>query len=316
MEKRKTDLDLLYLIKSNFKIFVIIGVISIVFSTVFSLPYFIPPQYESEAVLYPSNLNHYSQESATEQMLQLFEGNDLRDSVITKFNLLVHYKIDSTSKDYLYYLHKEYGKNISINKNNFEAVVVKVMDTNPAIARDIVVELIDQLNIKVRRLHREKYEEIVIILKSQLENKVALIDTLETQIRGYGSKYNLLDYVQQSREVTAGYINMLLENKKGESLQKVERLYDNIKTEGRHFQDLQHQLSLAREEYSNLLKDYDNAVKDANKKLTYTNVVVYPEIANKKSYPIRWLIVVSSLLVSFVFTLVVILFINRIKVIH
>lgn len=33
---------------------------------------------------------------------------------------------------------------------------------------------------------------------------------------------------------------------------------------------------------------------DVSKELTYTNVVVHPEVSDKKVYPIRWLIVLVS----------------------
>ena len=115
------------------------------------------------------------------------------------------------------------------------------------------------------------------------------------------------------QKVTAGYMNMLLENKKGESMQKAEKLFENLKEEGRYFQDLHHQLNLAREEYSKILISYDAAVRDENKKLTYTNTIVFPEVADKKSYPIRWLIVVLSVFATLLFTYVILLFNNHLK---
>jgi len=314
MEIDKPYINLLTFLKQNLKTLLIVGVIAIVCGIVFSSSYFISPKFESEAALYPSNLIHYSEESSTEQMLQLFEGNDIRDSVIKKFDLANHYKIDADSKNYLYKLHKEYTSNVKVNKNNFESVVIKVEDTDPIIAKNIADELIHQLNLKIRKLHRQKTEEVVVVWKSQLDNKEILIDTLEAQIKRYSVKYGLLDYVQQSREVTAGYMAMLLENKKGEPMQKAERLYKNIENEGRYFHDLHHQLNLAREEYNKLLINYDNAVKDVSKKLTYTNVVVYPEVADKKSYPIRWIIVVLSLFASLFFTFIILLFRDSLKV--
>jgi len=298
---------------SKYKVFTVVGLLAIVFSILFSSSYFIPPQYKAEAVLYPSNLGQYSTESSTEQLLQFFYGNDIRDSIVAKFDLINHYKIDTTSNGYYYRLNKEYDENVSINKTNFESVQIEVMDIYPVIARDIVLELIHQVNNKIRTLHQIKAKEVVVITNNQLDNKKVLIDTLEAQIRRYSIKYGLLDYTQQSREVTAGYMNMLLENKKGESMQKAEKLFENLKEEGRYFQDLHHQLNLAREEYSKILISYDAAVRDENKKLTYTNTIVFPEVADKKSYPIRWLIVVLSVFATLLFTYVILLFNNHLK---
>ena len=82
---------------SKYKVFTVVGLLAIVFSILFSSSYFIPPQYKAEAVLYPSNLGQYSTESSTEQLLQFFYGNDIRDSIVAKFDLINHYKIDTTS---------------------------------------------------------------------------------------------------------------------------------------------------------------------------------------------------------------------------
>ena len=313
MNLDNTYANLFILLIRKLKILAIVGVVAIVFSVVFSSSYFISPKFEAEAVLYPSNLIKYSDESPSEQMLQMFQGNDVRDNIIEKFNLSSHYKLDKSANNYLYSIHKEYRGNITVKKTSFESVVIKVLDTDPKMARDITLELINQLNIKIKKLHKQKSEEILVIRKSQIDNKKQLIGVLENQIKHYSLKYGLLDYVQQSREVTAGYMNMLLENKKGESMQKVENLYNNIKTEGRHFHDLHHQFNLAREEYGSLLIRYDEAIINVNKNLTYTNVIVEPEIADKKSYPIRWLIVVLSFFTSIFFTIVILLFTDRLK---
>ena len=50
---------------------------------------------------------------------------------------------------------------------------------------------------------------------------------------------------------------------------------------------------------------------DLNKELTYSNVVSQPVPANKKSYPVRWLIVLIATVSSLFFALVVIGYIDR-----
>ena len=313
METEKTYVNLLKVIVKKIKLFIIVGFVSIIASAVFSSPFFITPKFKTEAAVYPSNLMQYSDETATEQLLQLFYGNDIRDSIIIKFDLINHYGIDTSSAAYLFNLHKEYNSNISVNKTKFESVNIDVLDTDPVIAKSIADELIIQVNNKIKRLHQIKANELVVIRKGEVDNKKMLIDTLEAQIRRYSVKYGLLDYIEQSREVTAGYMKMLLASKKGQSMQKVEELYENLKKEGRHFQDLHHQLNLAREEYNKKLIFYDEALRDVSKKLTYTNTVVFPEAADKKAYPVRWLIVVLSFLGSIFFTFILLLFNNRLK---
>jgi capsule polysaccharide export protein KpsE/RkpR len=48
------------------------------------------------------------------------------------------------------------------------------------------------------------------------------------------------------------------------------------------------------------------AQQDVEKQLTYCNIITHPEIADKKAYPIRWLIVLGSILGTLLTALVVI----------
>lgn len=310
MSLNDTNTGMLVIVKRHIKLFIIITLVAAVSSIVFSSSLFITPKYKSKASLYPSNLITYSSESPTEQLLQMLEGNDIRDSVVVKFNLANHYKIDTLDDAYLYQLNKEYNDNILIGKTNYESVNIEVLDTEPVMAKKIVEEIINQLNLKIRYLHRIKTKEVYKIRKDELEVKQALIDSLEVEIKNVSEQYDLLDYNQQSREVTAGYVEMLLRGKKNEKLQK---LFDNLTHKGSYFNDLLNRLNLARNDHNTTLILFNQAAEDLKKELTYTNTIVFPEVADKKSYPIRWLIVVLSVLGSFLFTLIILLINTRIK---
>jgi len=65
-------------------------------------------------------------------------------------------------------------------------------------------------------------------------------------------------------------------------------------------------------DYSTLKLDFDRAVLDANRNYTYVNLLSKPYPADKKAYPIRWLIVViSSLAVLFLAVLIIGIIENR-----
>ena len=307
------NIDMLSLIKRKFKLFLIVAVVALISSVVFSSSFFITPKYKSDAALYASNIDSYSNESSTEQLLQFLEGNDIRDSIIKKFNLASHYEIDSASEGYFHKLNNEFIGNISIGKTSYESVNIEVFDKDPLMAKNIVDEFIYQVNIKIRKLHQSKAQEVVLIRKNQLAEKQMLLDTLEAQIKRHATKYGLLDYTEQSREVTAAYMEILAKGSNNSGSKKAQELFENMTKEGRHFHDLHQQLSLARDDYNKILIDYELALNDTKKKLTYTNTIVYPEVADKKSYPIRWIIVVMSLLASLLFTLIILLIKQRLN---
>ncbi|MDC1452319.1 hypothetical protein N8371_07940, partial [Vicingaceae bacterium] len=81
----------------------------------------------------------------------------------------------------------------------------------------------------------------------------------------------------------------------------------NLQKHGRKFHDLHAQLNVINDEYMTRRGGLEHALKDLNKVQTYSNVVVKPEVSDKKSYPIRWLILVTAVFASMGFTFVMLL---------
>jgi hypothetical protein len=65
--------------------------------------------------------------------------------------------------------------------------------------------------------------------------------------------------------------------------------------------------------YAKLQFEYENALKDVSKILTYSNMVTRPIPADKKSTPIRWLIVLVSVVSSLFVAFLVLLFMDSAK---
>ncbi len=101
----------------------IVQVLAITASIIFSAPKFIRPEYKSCAVLYPYNLTASSRESSTEQMLQFLNSTDIKHEVIREFGLIKYYKIDTIKKSWYSRLLDVYDRNISISSTEFEALV-------------------------------------------------------------------------------------------------------------------------------------------------------------------------------------------------
>ena len=68
--------------------------------------------------------------------------------------------------------------------------------------------------------------------------------------------------------------------------------------------------NLARE-YSELMVAYDRAFLDVEKVITFVNVVTKPQVADKKSYPNRMLIMLYIVAAALIFSLVVISIIDN-----
>src|SRR3954468_8271203 len=143
------------------KQFIIVTIATTLISALFSSKWFIKPKYKSFAIVYPANLNPYSSESKSEQMMQLFESADIQNSVIKKFDLAKHYDIDTTKAAGMSQLMNEYESNISVSRTDYESILIKVLDTDPKIACDMVKEIINSFNEKAKTLQREQSKELL-----------------------------------------------------------------------------------------------------------------------------------------------------------
>ena len=300
--------DLLQLILRWKKHLIIVGLISLVGSILFSSPIFIKPKFKSFALIYPSNLIAYSTESATEQMLQLTQSYDIRDKIINTFYLFEHYDIDTLkNKTFKSEVYKKYDENIIIKKTEYESMEITVYDTDPLIASQIADSIVHYFDLKARSLQIEKSHEVMVIALDQLKNKKNQLDSMENLLHDYSTKYGLLDYKSQSKEVTRAYMRGLTSND-SKVIKESNRIMQGLMDKGTEFNSINEHLWRLRGTYNDLKLIYENAYRDVYKELTYANVVTRPFPSDRKAYPVRWLIVLisvgSSLLLAFMILLI------------
>ncbi len=269
-------------------------VASALMAGVLSGPKFITPKYESKAIIYPANLGEYSDETRIEQMQQYLESNELRNYIISKFNLYKEYEIDSSYMHAKSLMVNEYRNHITFEETRYESIEITAQSTDPEKAKKIADEIILKLDEIIRKTERKKYYEHVIINKKLVDEKKQQIDSLQAIITEYSTKYGILDYLVQAEMVTEGYLEFLLEGKKGKDYEEVKELYDNLKKYGRHYHNMNGQLNAALDEYDRRLIEYEVAYKSYTMVLSHSYVLVSPEVPDEKVYPIRWLIVLTA----------------------
>jgi capsule polysaccharide export protein KpsE/RkpR len=285
--------------------FIIVGVVAVVLSSIFSAPFFITPKYLSSATVYPVNLNPYSTETRTDQLLQLLESNSIRDSLIKQFDLARVYEIDTTQNGAYFFLYNEFMDRVAISKTRYESVMIEILDEDPVRARDMVVAMLDQTNLLARRLQREKSREQLRIAEGLLANEQRKVDSVENRVVELRKKAGVLVYESQSAELTRGYVRMLSTPGISQArLDEVRGMFRNLEDYGGEVRALMDMGNKFRNNHDRLLGEFERLQNDVTKELTYTNVILYPEVSDKKAWPIRWLIVLvataSALFLCFV----------------
>jgi hypothetical protein len=271
----------------------IVTVAAVALSIFFSCPLFIKEKYTSFAVVYPSNLIPYSSETPTEQMLQLLKSDDINQAIIKKFNLAKHYGIDTSSSRYHTRLMNEFSDNVTIRRTEYESIIIEVMDNDPQTACDMVKAIIDMLNQKARDLQRDKTSEVVKIYQLQLDSKQKQIDSVQNCLLTLRKEYNIYDFNIQLKEYTRGYLNSVNAGR-GANQPVYSEMFSNLNDHGGEYLFLGGYLASLATSYNEIKVEYDKAVSDLTKELTYTNIVTSPYKSDTKSYPVRWLIVLVS----------------------
>jgi len=304
MESKNFDFtSIIKIVRENFKIFVVVAIAAIVLSAVFSGPQFIKPRYKSVAVIYPVNVNTYSDESETEQMLQMFESSRVRDSIVKKFNLYQRYGIEPGQPSSRHYLHLEYNDRFVSSKTKYESILLEVLDEDPEVAKRMADEVLKQVNNTVQNFRNRRGNDRASSFKDQMNYQMEMIDSLEQRIKALSTGKRLLNYEAQTRELVRGYLEELGRNKNSEAAAEIENWLEDMQESGSLIQTLQRINEYSAEQYSSIADKYFDWRAMGSEHMNYLDVVVKPEVSDKKSWPVRWIIVLTALIGALLLTL-------------
>jgi len=275
--------------------FVIVGIIAVVLSAIFSGSTFITPKFKSTARIYPINLAELSEESETEQMLEIVNSNDIKFKMFDAFALDEVYRVRKEDPFYQTYMLAIYNDNVSASKTEYETVEIKVTDHLPERASDMCDSIIHFYNKKVGEMHRAKNWEMVGIAQRELEKKYVEVDTLKNQLIKIRKEYGVIDFDNQIPEVTRGYMSALASGRGSTADgKKIKELYDNFSEQGVEAQLLQSRFAYVNGAIDSLTNLYEVYLSEYEKDITFSHVVERSFPADKKSHPVRWLIVAFS----------------------
>ena len=295
------------------KHFIVVGILAFVLSAFFSSSIFIKPKYKSTARIYPSiNIYVFSEESQSEQLLEFITSPDIKLQTIEAFNLDQVYRIKKDESQYLTRMMNEFNDNVKFKKTEFETIEIQVMDTDPVRASNMCDSIVSFLNEKVRLIHKIKHDEVAGIAKRDYAYISHKVDSLEEKLNFLRTNYQILDYRLQTEEITKGMVRVLAQQGKNSPAGKELTLWlKNLSEKGGEFEILDKQQRKMISQKDSIMKVYDQSISSANKKISYGQLVERPMPADKKSYPVRSVIVLLSTLSALFVALLAILLIEN-----
>lgn len=309
-------------------ILTIVFVFSALAGIIFSSSYFISPLFKSEVIMYPSTSNsisrtllsensanndllQFGEEAQTEQMLQLLHSTIIKNKIIAKYNLLNHYGIKPDSRYYITRLNKEYESNFKFSRTEYMAVQITVWDEDPQMAADMandIADLLDSTKNFIQKDRAIKGFEIVEREFNYLQTEIRVKEDSLTQLR----KLGIHDYETQSEMLNRQLAIELAAGNKS-AIQRLEDRLGVLAEYGSTYVTLRDALEFDVKQLSNLKSKLNEAKIDAKEFLPQKFVVNKAFKAEKKSYPVRWLIVVLSCISATLLCFILLLFIEQLS---
>lgn len=288
--------------------FIVVGVIAVILSAIFSGSAFITPMFKSTARVYPtSNVAEFSEESRTEQMLEIINSRDIKLKMFDAFNLSSVYKINKEDPLHLTYMFDTYGTNVNASKTEFETVEIKVLDEDPLRASSMCDSIIHFYNKKVSELHSLKHYEVIGLNEQYLQTKEEQLDSIQQLYHQIRKETGIISY-DQLPYITEGQMLSLSENR-GNTIdgKKISAQLEQFKERGLDAYRLEKKFYRLNNTVDSLKVVIEVELLEATKNITFSHIVESPIAADKKSYPVRWLIVAFSTLSAIFFSLLVFL---------
>ncbi len=290
------------LIKWKYHLAVLIAMAAVL-SIVLSSPVFIEPKFESSAIIYPASHVTFSDESETEQMIEILASTDIMFKIIDAFDLIEHYGYDKNERHLIHKITRDFKKNVRFNKTSYEAIEIVVRDKDPFIAAAIADSIISFYNQKVLDLNKEKSKELVVIYRHEMKKKEKEVDSLAKEITKIRENYGILHLSSQVERLTEAIYQ-------GRAIAGAHKVLEGWKKAGADYHRLDSLFSFALYDYNKLKSHYEAAVRDTIKIQTYSHVISKPFPTDKKSYPVRWVIVMFSVFGVFLISIIIIAIID------
>ena len=313
MDKNKHVFDsssLLFFALRWWKHLLIIGLVAAIASAIFSGPRFITPKFQSTVTMFPtaaSSLSRtvlardnvsardfleYGEVEDAERLLQVLESYNIRDRVIERFDLLDHYEIPEDAQYKMTRLTEEYRSNINFRRTQYGAVEIRVRDKDPAMAADIANEIAALADTVQNDIRQERAQLAYTVAKQQLED-------LQERVEEAGqSLYDIMAdgvfFIEGQSEMVYRPLAKDLSSGNTEGIERLEENLEKLAQKGSDFEYYSRYLQGLPNQVIAAQNRYNVAKADMESFIPFKLMLDTAFEAERKVYPIRWLIVFIS----------------------
>jgi len=220
-----------------------------------------------------------------------------------------HYGIRSDANYKYTKLYEEYESKVKFRRTEYTAVKISVLDKDPKLAADMandIAELFDSTMNMMQKQVATKAFQIVEKEYFKLRNNVKQMEDSLNRLRRLG----INDYESQAEMINQQLaIELAKGNKAG--IKALEDKMAILAEYGGYYVSIRDMLEFERKQLSELRAKYEEAKVDATQSLPHKFVVTSAFKAERKTYPVRWLIMLISFSSTFVLLILVLIILER-----
>ena len=316
---------LLLFVFSKLRIFIAVGLVTFIISA--GVSFIIEEKFESTVIMFATtqssigeeffeeskqgNLLAYGETEDAERLLQLLNSNKVRSQIIINHKLDEHYEIDLKESGARTLLQKEYNSNVGADLTRFGSIKIHVLDKDPNVARDIANDLVFLVDSLANALRNDRAKNALKLAKASYNLAIQEIEAAENDL-GELHSFGIYDFEAQVEGLTAEYGRAVADNNMRGALILKDDL-EQISKLANKYNKLTNFLEPAYEQLATLKKRFDLMKVDSSTQLPSSLVIDFAEAADKKSYPVRWLIVVVSVMSALALALILLLIADSIQ---
>ena len=135
----------------------------------------------------------FGSDKEIDEHIQLLRSSIVRDSLINKYKLYHHYRIDTLAPDKRYHLYEKFGDRVKIERTRYNSISISVSDEDPLVAASMANDIVALGDAYKAAIIKEKLLDAYQVLLGSIED---LSRQLDESAAGINLAYN--------REVVSG----------------------------------------------------------------------------------------------------------------
>ena len=247
----------------------------------------------------------YGEEEDAERLLQMINSDQVRNRIVEKYNLWDVYEIKREDRGANTLIAREYSDNVSAKLTKFGSVEVAVLDGDPQRAANMANDIAQFADSLSNRMRSERAMQAFVYAQNSLNNLQTEVQVMEDSMKVL-QEMGVYSYIDQVAALTEQY-GTALATGHPDRAQLIKDQMDFLSKYGTAYNKLYMRLEESYEKLGVLKKRYDLMKIDVESNIPSMRIVDQASAADKKSYPIRWLIVAMSIASAFVFTVIFLL---------